>query len=108
MEIITTCPLGIAGASKATELCEGDTVMHLQTGTAIRESIYTGSYLGLCPVLKSHIDQMAIFRDGPPGTSLVLSGASAGLFASLVTQPIDTAKTRMQAFIDPRVCPYIV
>lgn len=77
--------------------------MALQTGTAIRESIYTGSYLGLCPVLQGYIDDTDFARKGPPGTSLVVSGISAGLFASLVTQPIDTAKTRMQAFIDPKV-----
>ena len=77
--------------------------MLLQTGTTIRECIYTGSYLGLCPVLQSYIDQTAFAKEGPPGTSLVVSGISAGLFASFVTQPIDTAKTRMQAFIDPKV-----
>ena len=75
----------------------------MQTGTAIRESIYTGSYLGLCPVLQTYIDRTALARQGPPGTSLVLSGISAGLFASFVTQPIDTAKTRMQAFMNVKV-----
>ena len=75
----------------------------MQTGTAIRETIYTGSYLGLCPVLQTYIDKTSLAREGPPGTSLVVSGISTGMFASFVTQPIDTAKTRMQAFIDPKV-----
>ena len=75
----------------------------LQTGTAIRETIYTGSYLGLCPVLQTYIDRTAFAREGPPGASLVVSGISTGLLASVVTQPIDTAKTRMQAFMDPKV-----
>ena len=77
--------------------------MPLQTGTAIRETIYTGSYLGLCPVLQTYIDRTAFAREGPPGASLVVSGISTGLLASVVTQPIDTAKTRMQAFMDPKV-----
>ena len=77
--------------------------MPMQTGTAIRETIYTGSYLGLCPVLQTYIDRTVLAREGPPGASLVVSGISTGLFASFVTQPIDTAKTRMQAFIDPKV-----
>ena len=77
--------------------------MPVQTGTAIRETIYTGSYLGLCPVLQTYIDRTALAREGPPGVSLVVSGITTGLFASFVTQPIDTAKTRMQAFIDPKV-----
>ena len=77
--------------------------MPVQTGTAVRETIYTGSYLGLCPVLQTYIDRTALAREGPPGVSLVVSGITTGLFASFVTQPIDTAKTRMQAFIDPKV-----
>ncbi|CAL5225283.1 g8081 [Coccomyxa viridis] len=75
------------------------------TGTAIRETIYTGSYLGLCPVLQTYIDRTAFAREGPPGASLVVSGISTGLLASVVTQPIDTAKTRMQAFMDPKEHP---
>ena len=79
----------------------------LQTATVIRESIYTGSYLGLCPVLQGYIAGTSWARQGPPGTALVVSGISAGLFASVVTQPIDTAKTRMQAFVNVKVKPLI-
>jgi hypothetical protein len=79
----------------------------LQTATVIRESVYTGSYLGLCPVLQGYIAGTSWARQGPPGTALVVSGISAGLFASVVTQPIDTAKTRMQAFVNVKVKPLI-
>ncbi|CAK0735994.1 hypothetical protein CVIRNUC_000674 [Coccomyxa viridis] len=75
------------------------------TATVIRESVYTGSYLGLCPVLQGYIAGTSWARQGPPGTALVVSGISAGLFASVVTQPIDTAKTRMQAFVNVKEHP---
>ena len=81
--------------------------MPLQAATVIRESVYTGSYLGLCPVLQDYIAGTSWARQGPPGTALVVSGISAGLFASVVTQPIDTAKTRMQAFVNVKVKPLL-
>ena len=81
--------------------------MPLQVATGIRESVYTGSYLGLCPVLQDYISGTSLAMQGPPGTALVVSGISAGLFASVVTQPIDTAKTRMQAFINLKVKPLV-
>ncbi len=75
----------------------------LQTAMTIRESIYTGSYLGLCPVLKGYLDDRDLLQDYPASSSLVLSGITAGLFAAFATQPIDTAKTRQQAFLDSKV-----
>lgn len=75
----------------------------MQTATTIRESVYTGSYLGLCPVLKNYLDDRRLLEGFPASSSLVLSGITAGLFAAFATQPIDTAKTRQQAFLDPKV-----
>ncbi|KAK9916384.1 hypothetical protein WJX75_002075 [Coccomyxa subellipsoidea] len=75
------------------------------TATTIRESVYTGSYLGLCPVLKNYLDDRRLLEGFPASSSLVLSGITAGLFAAFATQPIDTAKTRQQAFLDPKVHP---
>ena len=77
----------------------------MQAPTAIRESAVTGAYLGLCPVLKEFLDRQPALHNAPPGSSLVLAGISAGLFAALITQPFDTAKTRMQAFVDVKVQP---
>lgn len=79
--------------------------MCLQTATTIRETVYTGSYLGLCPLLKSYLDEKKLLEGYPAGTSLVLSGITAGLFAAFATQPVDTAKTRQQAFLDTKVIP---
>lgn len=75
------------------------------TATTIRETVYTGSYLGLCPVLKGYLDSRKLLEGYPAGSSLVLSGITAGLFAAFATQPVDTAKTRQQAFLDPKVHP---
>ncbi|EIE26829.1 mitochondrial carrier [Coccomyxa subellipsoidea C-169] len=75
------------------------------TAMTIRESVYTGSYLGLCPVLKGYLDDRDLLQDYPASSSLVLSGITAGLFAAFATQPIDTAKTRQQAFLDSKVHP---
>ena len=75
----------------------------MQTATTIRETVYTGSYLGLCPVLKGYLDSRKLLEGYPAGSSLVLSGITAGLFAAFATQPVDTAKTRQQAFLDPKV-----
>lgn len=74
-----------------------------QSATAIRDSIFTASYLGLCPSLKAFLDRQQALQQAPPGTTMALAGISGGLFAAALTQPVDTAKTRMQAFIDNRV-----
>ena len=74
-----------------------------QSATAIRDSVFTASYLGLCPSLKEFLDRQQALQQAPPGTTLALAGISGGLFAAALTQPVDTAKTRMQAFIDNKV-----
>lgn len=63
---------------------------------AVRESIYTAGYLGMAPVLTNYFSTM-------PGrqecylTNAIGACAIAGVTASLVTHPVDTAKTNVQA-----------
>jgi len=64
----------------------------------VREAVYTGGYLGLAPVLSELLQQSGnpIF-DGNPIVSAICGSIVAGVTASLVTHPVDTAKTNLQA-----------
>ena len=91
-----------------------------------RESLFTGGYLGLAPVLRSVLvranpDAFASQQrtqtqalssnstaDAVPGprdqgnfASLLLSSLLAGVTAGVLTHPIDTVKTRMQGELQP-------
>eukprot|EP00899_Mesostigma_viride_P011610 jgi/Mesvir1/2044/Mv14787-RA.1 len=66
--------------------------------TCMRESVYTGCYLGISPVLKQrfiHSDNVT-FQENPRLASL-LASCCAGVFGAVVSHPADTIKTRMQA-----------
>ena len=65
---------------------------------AVRESIYTAGYLGFSPVLLSHLIQKTdIFEDGL--TAKIIASCVAGSIAAIITHPVDTAKTIIQADI---------
>ena len=93
-----------------------------------RESLFTGGYLGLAPVLRSLLVEMqpgtfaerssdntaahstAATQDSGPQTgtqlrgnmvSLIVSSLLAGVTAGVLTHPIDTIKTRMQGDLSP-------
>lgn len=70
----------------------------------MRESLYSAGYLGVCPMLREYL-QNETSLGSTPGAPLVVSGAAAGLLATVCTQPADTIKTRMQAFLDKEAYP---
>ncbi|PSC69614.1 Mitochondrial Carrier (MC) Family [Micractinium conductrix] len=74
------------------------------SATIARESLYACGYLAVAPLLRKKLaEQEAIAA--VPGAPLVLSGITAGLLATVATQPADTIKTRMQAFPDSATHP---
>ena len=64
--------------------------------TACRDGIYTAGYLGLSPALQGQLEGMQALQGYPAAVPFVLAGIASGAFAALVTQPVDTIKTRMQ------------
>eukprot|EP00978_Attheya_sp_CCMP212_P031418 scaffold118654_cov45-Attheya_sp.AAC.2 len=64
---------------------------------AVREAIYTAGYLGLAPVMTVQLtQQIEWFHDKP--FAAAFGGASvSGIVATILTHPIDTAKTVVQA-----------
>jgi len=65
---------------------------------AVREGIYTAGYLGIAPVLTDYFGSLP-GRQDKYLTNAIFSCAIAGVFASLVTHPVDTCKTVVQADI---------
>lgn len=63
---------------------------------AVREGIYTAGYLGLAPVLKNYFASMP-GREESHLVNTIGACAIAGVTASLITHPVDTAKTVVQA-----------
>ena len=61
-----------------------------------REAIYTGGYLGTAPIVKAVLEKSPALADHP-NAALLLAGVASGAAAAVLTQPLDTAKTRMQA-----------
>lgn len=77
-----------------------------QTPTAVREGIFTASYLGVKPIIQEelmiwpgHVLKDNGLKDKPTLINFV-AAASSGLLSALVTHPFDTIKTRMQANLD--------
>jgi len=66
----------------------------------MRESLYTGAYLGLMPVLRGALE--AYNTDGamPDSMPLLVAGLTAGVVGATASHPADTIKTRMQAFLE--------
>ena len=65
----------------------------VQVPTATRDGLCTAGYLGLSPVLSKYFDSLDTYS---PAVRNVLAGIASGAAAALLTQPVDTVKTRMQ------------
>ena len=66
---------------------------------ALREGIYTAGYLGLAPVLTSQLVRKVGFFNENPFVASLTGACAAGTVAALLTHPVDTAKTCVQADI---------
>eukprot|EP00898_Chlorokybus_atmophyticus_P000680 jgi/Chlat1/1612/Chrsp127S01872 len=79
----------------------GHTLFKGMAPCIFRESVYTAAYLGLSPLLKEELmANSRLFQSSQQAASLV-SALVSGVTASLLTQPADTIKTRMQAHLGP-------
>jgi hypothetical protein len=65
--------------------------------TAGRESLFTSAYLLGAPALKQKFRALGVTDT----TAGLASGIIAGGLAALLSQPLDTAKTRVQASVEP-------
>jgi len=74
---------------------------HLMRGLGpcmTRESIYTAGYMAYSPIVEKQFFKMPLFENKP--ILAKISGCCiSGIAASLITHPIDTAKTRIQSDI---------
>ena len=46
------------------------------------------------------LEKQPALADAPPGATFFMAGCAAGLTSALLTQPMDTVKTRLQAFLN--------
>lgn len=69
--------------------------------TAVREAVYTAGYLGMAPVITSHLfneESLPLFKHNHL-TSGIAGACGAGILSALITHPVDTVKTVLQADI---------
>jgi len=65
--------------------------------TMVRESIYTMGYLGVAPVVQKRLSDFNPYFHEHYVITSVVSAMIGGTFASLLTHPVDTAKTCVQS-----------
>eukprot|EP00959_Pyramimonas_sp_CCMP1952_P025247 529618-Pyramimonas_sp.AAC.1 len=65
----------------------------------VREAIYTAGYLGLAPVAVGRLNKMAPWFEENPSTTRLIGACIGGTVAAMLTHPMDTAKTCLQADI---------
>merc|ERR1719336_497524 len=72
--------------------------------TAFREAVYTAGYLSLAPIFQRRFMQRPGWEDSFI-LSAIMGSCSAGVIAQLVSHPVDTAKTNVQADLKGEVYP---
>lgn len=111
--VLLECKLGNAMSDTSTKVnWEGRRLPRVLPGvqgvTAVRDSLYTAGYLGVCPVLHEYVQNMDAFKGRSPTVQFLAAGITAGLLGAVVTHPADTIKTRQQvrpALTHPRESP---
>jgi hypothetical protein len=71
----------------------------------LRESTYTAGYLGTAPLVTTALVQLPLLAD-KPSTALMLGAMLSGVAAAVLSQPLDTVKTRMQGNVGDTTGPY--
>jgi solute carrier family 25 2-oxodicarboxylate transporter 21 len=72
---------------------------------AAREAVYTAGYLGLAPIITSHLmegGEQSTFQ-GRPLLASIAGACIAGTVAAVLTHPIDTAKTCVQSDMEGKI-----
>jgi len=73
--------------------------------TMVRESIYTMGYLGVAPVVQNRLANINSYFHEHYVITSVVSAMIGGTFASLLTHPVDTAKTCVQSDLTSKKYP---
>ena len=64
---------------------------------AIRGSMYTTGYMGFAPIISNHLANNVDFFQGRSLLSNVVGACTSGMLSSVISHPIDTAKTCVQS-----------
>ena len=67
--------------------------------TVIREAIYCSGLLTFGPIFTTNLETNSTFFNNNHTTANLIGSFGSGLFASIISHPIDTAKTKIQADI---------
>lgn len=63
----------------------------------VREAIYTAGYLGLAPIAKDYLKKAHPYFEANDLAGSIVGSCIGGTVAAVLTHPVDTAKTCMQA-----------
>lgn len=76
-----------------TNMVRSSSTMRGVAPAMVREAVYAGGYLGLCPVIESHLQTRQGMRHE---YAAVCAAIIAGVTSSMASHPFDTIKTRIQ------------